>query len=197
MVGMSSSRISPLCLHKLEGVVELRFQCKSHRVLFFAADRGGFFGSVRKCSKLCPVSKNSFVLSSRSNRSLWPHSQHEQAGRLKVACSLIEGDVVEYVLPPEDGNAEGKQKNLGVVVSISASGPSTLCEVQPLCQEVPGSNEWLEDEDKSPDCVPLHRLQLVEEAWFSQRMVSDRVSNPHGEHAHNIWLIDSSRLNRE
>ncbi|KAG6542204.1 hypothetical protein Mapa_016437 [Marchantia paleacea] len=194
---MSSSRFSTFCSYKLDDVVEQRFQYRSHRVLCCEADRAGFSRRVRKCLKLYTGLKNSFILSSCSNQYLTPHPRHEQAGRLEAACSLIEGDVVEYVLPQEDGNAEGKQKKLGVVVSISSSGSSTLCEVQPLCQEVPSSNEWVEDEDKILDCLPLHRLQLVEEAWFSQRMVSDRVSNPHGEHAHNIWLIDSSRVNIE
>lgn len=28
------------------------------------------------------------------------------------------------------------------------------------------------------------------EAWLSMRMVDDRISNPHGEHAEHLWLVE-------
>jgi hypothetical protein len=38
--------------------------------------------------------------------------------------------------------------------------------------------------------VPVDSVLRVLEASFSQRMDTDRVTNPHGEHAHSVWEIN-------
>lgn len=37
-------------------------------------------------------------------------------------------------------------------------------------------------------------LAQWQDALFTQRIVEDRISNPHGEHAESVWLIPAERF---
>lgn len=53
--------------------------------------------------------------------------------------------------------------------------------------------QLLYDEDSIPilkDDPNLKLLAVLPHAFFSQRIVEDRVSNPHGEHAEDFWSVD-------
>ncbi|GAB5358701.1 hypothetical protein AAMO2058_000481000 [Amorphochlora amoebiformis] len=60
-------------------------------------------------------------------------------------------------------------------------------------KEFGAPNELFVDESSSP--VPLQKAMetiqqpTVLDVYFTQRMVEDRVHNPHGEHAEDCWLV--------
>ncbi|KAL3699869.1 hypothetical protein R1sor_017891 [Riccia sorocarpa] len=113
-----------------------------------------------------------------------------RASNLEAATTILEGDVVEYTDSFEAAEVVGscRQKKLGVVLTVELNAHG-FCDLEPLRQDEPGSNEWVGDEGQPQVRVPLSQVRVIE-AWPSQRMDSDRVSNPHGEHAHSVWLID-------
>ena len=37
-------------------------------------------------------------------------------------------------------------------------------------------------------------LRRVPDAQWSQRSIQDRVANPHGEHAENVWVLPSTHV---
>lgn len=39
------------------------------------------------------------------------------------------------------------------------------------------------------DVFSVVQLRVLQ-AWYSQRMVPDRISNPHGEHAEDLWMLE-------
>ncbi|KAL2651972.1 hypothetical protein R1flu_020100 [Riccia fluitans] len=121
-----------------------------------------------------------------------------RASNLEAAATILEGDVVEYADSFEDGEVvrNRKERKLGVVLTVDLNSSSGFCDIEPLRQDEPGSNEWVADEDQQQVRVSLSQVRLVE-YWPSQRMDSDRVSNPHGEHAHSVWLIDPASLTLE
>ena len=52
-----------------------------------------------------------------------------------------------------------------------------------------GSGLWLEQEGAGELQLPAEQLERLT-SDFAQRAVQDRVSNPHGEHAENTWLLE-------
>ena len=37
-------------------------------------------------------------------------------------------------------------------------------------------------------------IQIVNDSIYTQRTIEDRVSNPHGEHAEDVWILKKSVL---
>ena len=54
----------------------------------------------------------------------------------------------------------------------------------------PGFRTWVEA--GCEHVVPVASVVQVLEADFSQRMDTDRVANPHGEHAHSVWELSET-----
>ena len=45
------------------------------------------------------------------------------------------------------------------------------------------------------DSIPVSNIiQVVTDVIYTQRTIEDRVSNPHGEHAEDVWIIKKSVL---
>lgn len=53
---------------------------------------------------------------------------------------------------------------------------------------------YLEREEDTRQVQRVRILARWDDAQFTQRTVEDRVSNPHGEHAENVWLIPAERF---
>ncbi len=54
-------------------------------------------------------------------------------------------------------------------------------------------------EDDNGSVIPIQNVsisRLVEESVCTQRIVEDRISNPHGEHAENMWIISKDLFNQ-
>lgn len=102
--------------------------------------------------------------------------------------AVAEWDVIFYSLPQKVGDA-----SLGVGVVAQVNGDSSV-ELQRLSEEATSSgSQWLvEDHSGTTELVPLSSVVQVVEADYGQRIDPDRVSNPHGEHAEEVWqlLID-------
>lgn len=99
---------------------------------------------------------------------------------------VIEWDVVEYLVPCTAGPQSpgpSQRRRLGKVTKIQEDG----VEVEPLVEEEEGV--WVADETcPAPQLVPSSCLVTVVAAELGQRQ--DRgPSNPHGEHAHDIWQV--------
>eukprot|EP00240_Pyramimonas_obovata_P014779 CAMPEP_0118935418 /NCGR_PEP_ID=MMETSP1169-20130426/15632_1 /TAXON_ID=36882 /ORGANISM="Pyramimonas obovata, Strain CCMP722" /LENGTH=185 /DNA_ID=CAMNT_0006878457 /DNA_START=110 /DNA_END=667 /DNA_ORIENTATION=+ len=93
---------------------------------------------------------------------------------------LMEWDVVAY---PVDSLKKWDATRVGLVITVK----DNACQVQPLYQEKE-SGLWLEEHDTDLQTVPTSEVRILLND-FSQRMDPDRVSNPHGEHAQNVWDI--------
>lgn len=108
---------------------------------------------------------------------------------------IMEGDVVEYPLPEEvrqGGLYGGRSYGIGAVheLALDNSSSSLVCHIEPLVMhEPPKATTWIVDERQEMVVVPLPEVRRLE-AWLSMRMVDDRISNPHGEHAENLWLVE-------
>lgn len=90
-------------------------------------------------------------------------------------------DVVQYSLSKDDSST---LLALGVVQQTSAE---TL-QVSRLYEESPGV--WLvHDHSGDTETVPVSAVQGVLEADYTQRVDPDRISNPHGEHAEEVWTV--------
>jgi hypothetical protein len=78
---------------------------------------------------------------------------------------------------------------VGVITRIStAEGLATIEELGQDEQDTrDGVTTWVEAGQQHN--VPIDAIVRVLQADFSQRMDADRVSNPHGEHAHDVWEI--------
>lgn len=63
--------------------------------------------------------------------------------------------------------------------------------VEPLYEEERGNNVWLAAHDLKPVTLPRSKVRVLDHS-FSERMVPDRVSNPHGEHAEGVWELDTA-----
>jgi len=82
----------------------------------------------------------------------------------------------------------GDQKQKGVnVVGLVIKINNAECIVQPLFQEKE-TGLWLEEHDVDLLTVPVVEVRILAHD-YSQRMDPDRVSNPHGEHAQDVWDI--------
>lgn len=66
-----------------------------------------------------------------------------------------------------------------------------MVEIDPL--ESKDGVVWrLHEEGSAPtDVVPIANIQQTIDAEYGQEMDADRISNPHGEHAHEVWRIYS------
>ncbi|CAM6127800.1 unnamed protein product [Calypogeia fissa] len=118
-----------------------------------------------------------------------------QVSAVEEEVGVMEGDVVEYPLAGGGGGVEqedgknGRRIGVGVIVDMIKDSDAVLCQIEPLCQEDPASKEWIHDESEPEITVPVGQVRVLQ-AWYSQRMVPDRISNPHGEHAENLWILE-------
>lgn len=97
---------------------------------------------------------------------------------------LVDGDIVEYVHISDFGPVK--------VASIEGN------KLYPLCIRSDDS----EKEDMITLCYDetaqylnidsVNITHVYESVHYSQRIVEDRISNPHGEHAEDVWIIERS-----
>mmetsp|Transcript_8443 Transcript_8443/g.13363 ORF Transcript_8443/g.13363 Transcript_8443/m.13363 type:complete len:182 (+) Transcript_8443:513-1058(+) len=100
---------------------------------------------------------------------------------------LEEGDVIAW---KTELGTDGNKLERGLVLED--------LKVQPLIAKDPSSpDELYVDEDRRPlEILPGDLLEFrIEQAYFSQRMVQDRIHNPHGEHAEDCWVLE--KINNE
>lgn len=64
--------------------------------------------------------------------------------------------------------------------------------LEPLIEEDEGL--WLADPSKPPLKVPQEALLRLVDAEYGQRVDPDRISNPHSEHAEDIWIVQPTSL---
>jgi len=93
--------------------------------------------------------------------------------------------------PHPDPSASPTTFALGHVAAVV---DDERCEVHPLDEEEGNPGVWLESHERPPTVVRLERVALIVDHDFAQRMAPDRVSNPHGEHAEDVWRIATRDL---
>ncbi|KAJ1400725.1 hypothetical protein B484DRAFT_241499 [Ochromonadaceae sp. CCMP2298] len=116
-----------------------------------------------------------------------------QAGHFcsPIDINVMEWDVVEY----QEGEGPSQGTTLGAVV-----GGGSL--VHPLCVREPGSEgpdsdfELFFDESLDPVPIDGKVVSVVNDAFYSQRSIEDRVSNPHGEHAEDMWILTRKQVSK-
>ena len=93
--------------------------------------------------------------------------------------ALCIGDVVEYyLLAPVDG------RNCGIGVITDSK------QLHPLCFREASSEELYYDHaQKSLHLSKVRIKNIFENVIMSQRIVEDRISNPHGEHAEELFIL--------
>lgn len=106
----------------------------------------------------------------------------------------------DVVLFSPAGNSSQQQEasstgalTIGCVTDVSEKeGVAMVEELTPEtgADSRPGYTMWVEA--GCEHAVPLVSVLRVLDADFSQRMDSDRVANPHGEHAHGVWEISEN-----
>uniref|UniRef100_A0A061S8N2 Uncharacterized protein n=1 Tax=Tetraselmis sp. GSL018 TaxID=582737 RepID=A0A061S8N2_9CHLO len=105
-----------------------------------------------------------------------PETPNKDESRVEI----LEWDIVKY----QFAGKEGFGNRLGRVIALKG----TTCEVEPLVEQ--GDKIWiLDEEEEEPDTVPTSAILGVLDSEYGQRAVEDRISNPHGEHAEEIWEI--------
>lgn len=104
--------------------------------------------------------------------------------------SLHEGDVVLF-----RDFREGKRQQYGVTRFLAAVTHNK--KLQQLYRRTDGDSSEVElhlygDDDEAPldpEDPSIHLTELVDGFQYTQRIVEDRVSNPHGEHAEDVWIL--------
>lgn len=96
---------------------------------------------------------------------------------------LQELDIVEFISPEQEVDASSRLA-IGCIVDISGDEVS-IEELQRDAE--PNSSTWTQSGEEY--VIPISALRRTFEADYSQRMDTDRISNPHGEHAHDVWDI--------
>jgi hypothetical protein len=126
---------------------------------------------------------------------------------------LLQGDIVEYKLTSRERVAgdDGRRLGLGVITwelkvralrdgaadessELGCGAEScvvTSAQVHPLCQRAEGSAELYYDEevDPLPELAQDLVVRILQGTWFSQRVIEDRVRNPHGEEAEDVFFL--------
>ena len=107
--------------------------------------------------------------------------------------SLFEGDVVFYemVEPSKLNQKDGLQS----IASVTSSR-----KLQPLYRREDrefDEKELILYEDTDEEPIPLNDpsiiiCEVVVGFLYTQRIVEDRVSNPHGEHAEDVWILNDA-----
>ena len=87
-------------------------------------------------------------------------------------------------IPPTSTSQAPETPAIGCIVNISQAE----VYIEELCREA-GPDESVWTQSGNEYTVPFSALRRTLEADYSQRMDTDRISNPHGEHAHDIWDI--------
>ena len=111
---------------------------------------------------------------------------------IKFSYRITIGDIIEYPLPR---TYQGKSTGLGIVLECS----EPLC-IHPLCRREEDDgllNETvlIQDESQESLLVPSQDiLSILNDVYFSQRPIEDRILNPHGEHSEDVYLIKTNSL---
>ncbi|CAM9389795.1 unnamed protein product [Ectocarpus sp. 8 AP-2014] len=96
--------------------------------------------------------------------------------------SLLELDVVEYRSGPDDDS------------SLELASYIGEGKLQPLLTRTEsGPNLFFHDEEAQPVSLSggsCRIVRVLDEVYFSQRIVEDRVKNPHGEEAEDCFLLE-------
>ena len=108
------------------------------------------------------------------------------------AAAMAELDVVTYPLAPP-----ACTRTLGVVTEVLEGGEFVV--VTPLeCAEEGEEVSWFVlsevEEPSGVLSVAEDGVVPLEDVQYSQRMDADRTTNPHGEHAHDVWGVDLNAL---
>lgn len=114
----------------------------------------------------------------------------DQAGITEIRKCLFEGDVVEYQIPM-------KLRNKHDSITHSLAAVTYNGKLQPLYRRESGdttSEEILlyaddEQAEMKLNDTSIHIVALMDEFQYTQRIVEDRISNPHGEHAEDVWIL--------
>ncbi|KAG0554557.1 hypothetical protein KC19_12G100100 [Ceratodon purpureus] len=147
------------------------------------------------CNRTIPWSRRrTREIRLRSSRDASKSSRRRNCWETRANGEIIEGDVVEYPLPEKvrQGGLYGDRSyGLGAVHELVSdnSSSSLVCHIEPLVMNDPPRATWIADERQDMVVVPLSQVRRLE-AWLSMRMVDDRISNPHGEHAEHLWLVE-------
>ncbi|KAG2493332.1 hypothetical protein HYH03_008467 [Edaphochlamys debaryana] len=156
-------------------------------------------GSQRQAGPLAARQSPRPQAPSRTPRNLTPPDTGRAWGRRAVAASaaapsadagaqqgppgavaVIEWDVVEYELPAGE-RREGATLGLGKVEKVE-EGRVTVWPLEEEAEE-----EWVESHDARLQELPPSAIRRVLDFDLSQRQ--DRESNPHGEHAHDVYRL--------
>lgn len=117
----------------------------------------------------------------------WSSDQEEVA---QLRTSLFQGDVVEYQIPIELRSDNDKRTHsLAAITNNRKLQPLYRREaVDTLSDEI----LLFVDDDQGELTLSdpsIIIVALVDEFEYTQRIVEDRVSNPHGEHAEDVWIL--------
>jgi hypothetical protein len=106
-------------------------------------------------------------------------------------------DVVEFVVPGGDSEGDSVYR-IGFVDNDK--------RVYPLClrrdsESVNGAQKegadtclFVNDDCNSWSLHEINVTGVVDEVTYTQRVVEDRISNPHGEHSEDVWLLSTQKL---
>ena len=122
-----------------------------------------------------------------SNFKSWLSDQAEEA---QLRRSLFQGDVVEYQIRVEQRrDKDSCTHSLAAITNNRKLQPLYRREpVDPTCEEI----LLFVDDDQEEMILSdpsIIIVALVNEFEYTQRIVEDRVSNPHGEHAEDVWIL--------
>ena len=63
--------------------------------------------------------------------------------------------------------------------------------------DIEDSSTAANNQNSNNNYVPLKNIiQIVKDVEYTQRTIEDRVSNPHGEHAEDVWIMKKNILKK-
>jgi hypothetical protein len=101
-------------------------------------------------------------------------------------AGVQEYDIVGFTLDSLNPQVASDSALLGCVIEVSADSV-VIDQLEETPEETYGARFWTPS--GMQHTVPVTCVFQKFDALYSQRMDQDRVSNPHGEHAHEVWEI--------
>jgi hypothetical protein len=89
---------------------------------------------------------------------------------------------------------------LGAISGLNKISPLCRRPEEPDAENSPDVMLYYNDDEKeialsdSSLSVEVEVVQVIDDVVYTQRTIEDRVSNPHGEHAEDVWIIRRAML---
>jgi len=104
------------------------------------------------------------------------------------------GDVVKYHIIETELKSESR-KSFGLGAFLDRNSIQPLCLREEVHDNYGHEISLYYNEDVTG--IPVNAIEIeyiLDNAIYTQRTIEDRIANPHGEHAEDVWIVSTNTL---